>query len=151
MIPAPDYPQDQKNLQSINISGANISNIQFAGQAGRDINTSQSQQIGDSATDRPLTSDDVVVLLDEIETLLKGASISEDKKTKAIRGIECAKDEAREDNPDKEFAASNLQRVTKVLKGAGETVDAGTSLWEKVKPVLESLSPWLGVAAGFWI
>lgn len=151
MLPDPGYPQDQKNPQSINISGANISNVQFAGQAGRDINTSQSQQISNEATSEPLTSDDVVIFLDEIEALLKGASIPEDKKAKAIRGVECARDEAREANPNKEFAVSNLQRVTKVLKGAGETVDAGASLWDKVKPILESLGPWLGVAAGFWL
>ena len=151
MLPDPVYPQDQKTPQSFNISGANISNVQFAGQAGRDINTSQSQQIGDAASSKSLTSGDVVVLLGEIEALLKRASIPENEKAKAIRGVECARDEAQEENPNKESAVSNLQRVTKVLKGAGETVDAGTSLWDKVKPILETISPWLGVAAGFWI
>ena len=57
----------------------------------------------------------------------------------------------QEEEPDKEFAAKNLQRATKVLKEAGETVEAGTSLWQKVKPILETVSPWLGVAVSFFI
>ena len=58
--------------------------------------------------------------------------------------------EEQEEKPDKDFAAKSLQRATKVLKEAGETVDAGTSLWSKVQPIINRLSPWLGVAASFF-
>jgi hypothetical protein len=141
--------EEQKSSQSISISGSQLSDVQIGGQAGRDLMVNQSQQIGEGATDKPLTPDDIAGLLDQLKDLLQASSLPEPDKAKAVRGIETAKDEVKADEPDKEFAAKSLQRATKVLKDAGETVEAGTSLWEKVKPILETLTPWLGVAAGF--
>lgn len=81
-------------------------------------------------------------------SLFERHDLSDDDKAKAIRSIDTAKDEVQADEPDKEFAAKSLQRATKVLKDAGETVEAGTSLWQKVTPILEAVSPWLNVAVG---
>lgn len=136
--------------QSFTISGGQLSNVQIGGIAGRDITINQSQQIGESTAEKSLTPADVVALLDQLKAVLQAADLPDNDKTKAIRGVETAKDEVQADEPDKEFAAKSLQRATKVLKDAGETVEAGTSLWEKVKPILETVSPWLNVAAGFF-
>ena len=111
----------------------------------------QTQQVGEGIPGQALTPRDVANLLDQLKVLLDGSELPAAEKEKAIRGIDTAKDEVQADEPDKEFAAKSLQRATKVLKEAGETVEAGTSLWRKVKPILETVSPWLGVATGFLI
>lgn len=137
--------------QSISISGGQLSNVQIGGIAGRDLTVNQSQQIGGSTSEKILTPTDVVTLLDQLRSLLQAADLPDNDKAKAIRSVDIAKDEVQADKPDKEFAAKSLQRATKVLKDAGETVDAGTSLLQKVTPILETISPWLNVAANFFL
>jgi hypothetical protein len=143
--------EDKNSSQSISISGGSLSNVQIGGNAGRDLTLSQSQQIGERLPEQSLTPDDVANLLDQLRELLKASDLSDEEKTKAIRSVETAKEEVTANALDKEFAAKNLQRATKVLKEANETVAAGTNLWEKVKPIIETISPWLGVATGFLI
>ena len=142
---------EEKPSQSINISGGELSNVQIGGIAGGDMNVNQSQQIGAGESAKELTSADVVKLIVQLEDIFRNASLPEAQTAKAIKHLETAKEEAQETEPDKEFAAKSLQRATKVLKEAGETVEAGTSLWQQVKPILKTLSPWLGVAASFFI
>ena len=143
--------ENEKASQSLSISGGQLSNVQIGGQAGRDLIVTQSQQTGEGNTDKLLTSAEVVDLLDQIKELLQESNLSEVDKEKVVRGIETAKDEVQTDEPDKEYAAKSLQRATKVLKEAGETVEAGTGLWQKVKPILETVSPWFGIAVSFLI
>ena len=142
---------EEKPSQSISISGGELSNVQIGGIAGGDMNVNQSQQIGAGESDQELTSADVVKLIVQLEDIFRHAGLPETQTAKAIKHLETAKEEAQETEPDKEFAAKSLQRATKVLKEAGETVEAGTSLWQQVKPILKTLSPWLGVAASFFI
>lgn len=140
----------EESSQSINISGGQISNVQIGGIAGRDQTVTQTQQIGNSG-DAPLTQADVVDLIAQLEALLRSSGLPEAQATEALKHLETAKEEAQAEEPDKECAAKSLQRATTVLKEAGETVAAGTSLWQKVKPIMETLSPWLGLATGFLI
>ncbi len=142
---------EEKPSQSFSISGAQLSEVQIGGIAGQDMNVTQNQQIGTSESSKPLTQADVVELIVQLEELFRSSGLPEAQTAKAIKHLEAAKEEAQEEKPDKDFAAENLQRATKVLKEAGETVEAGTSLWQKVKPILETVSPWLGVAASFLI
>lgn len=142
---------EEKPSQSFSISGAQLSEVQIGGIAGQDMNVTQNQQIGTSESSKPLTQADVVELIVQLEELFRSSGLPEAQTAKAIKHLEAAKEEAQEEKPDKDFAAKNLQRATKVLKEAGETVEAGTSLWQKVKPILETVSPWLGVAASFLI
>lgn len=136
--------------QSIQISGQ-LSNAQLGGIAGRDQTVTQTQQINEGIPAQALTSGDIANLLDQLKVLLEDAELSTAEKQKAVRSIETAKDEVQADEPDQEFAAKSLQRATKALKEASETVDAGTSLWQKAKPILETVGPWLGVATSFLI
>jgi hypothetical protein len=114
------------------------------------MNVTQNQQIGTSESSKPLTQADVVELIVQLEELFRSSGLPEAQTAKAIKHLEAAKKEAQEEKPDKDFAAKNLQRATKVLKEAGETVEAGTSLWKKVQPIITKLLPWLGVAASFF-
>ena len=143
--------ENNAGSQSISISGGQLSDVQIGGQAGRDLTVTQSQQIGDGIDGESITPAEIAALLDQLKTLLQEANLSDADIAKAIRNVETAQDEVQADEPDKEFAAKSLQRATQVLKDAGETVEAGTSLWEKVTPILETVSPWLKVAAGFFL
>ena len=136
--------------QELNISGGQLSNVQVGGQAGRDLNANQVQDISQGELEKSLTSADVVKLIVQLEELFNSSDLPKKYKEKAIRHLENAKEVAQEDKPDKDFAAKSLQRATKVLKEAGATVDAGTSLWSKVQPIISRLLPWLGVAASFF-
>ncbi|MEB3295718.1 MAG: hypothetical protein VKJ24_21420 [Synechococcales bacterium] len=143
--------EEAKISQSISISCGQLSNVQIGGQAGRDLTVTQSQQVGDGMDDRSITPTEIAALLDQLKGLLQQANLSDADKAKAIRSVEAAQDEVQADEPDREFAAKSLQRATKVLQDAGETVEAGTSLWQQVNPILEAISPWLQVAAGFFL
>ena len=90
-------------------------------------------------------------LITQLEELFRSSGLPEAQIAKAIKHLEAAKEEAQEKKPDKDFTAKNLQRTTKVLKEAGETVEAGTSLWEKFQPIITKLLPRLGVAAGILV
>jgi ElaB/YqjD/DUF883 family membrane-anchored ribosome-binding protein len=138
---------EEKPSQSMNFSGGQFSGVQI-GQAGRDL--TQTQQNRQSEAEKELTPTDVVKLLAQLEELLKESSLPETQKEKAIKHLETAKEEAKEEEPDKEYAAKSLQKATKLLKDAGETVDAGQGLWKKAEPIVTNLLPWLGVAAHFF-
>lgn len=129
--------------QSISISGSNISG--HVGQAGGDLTQVQYQSQGDST--KQLTPTEVIQLITQIETCLKGSALPSDQKDKAMTHLESVKDEVASEEPDKQFAAKSLQKATKLLKETTETVGAGQELWNKVTPVLEQILPWLGVGA----
>lgn len=140
----------ESSSQSLNISGAKLSNVQIGGQAGGDLTANQTQNISQGGLEDSLTPMNVVELIAQLEDLFDSSNLPENSKQKAIKYLESAKEEVQEEEPDKDFAAKSLQRATKVLKEAGDTVDAGTSLWSKVKPIVGRLIPWLGVAASFF-
>lgn len=126
-----------------------MENVQLGGLAGGDLNVTQEQHLGTAAVS--LKPEDVVALFGELEAFLKTSNLPENQKTKALQYIGTAKEESQAVEPNKNFAAENLKRATTVLKEAGATVEAGTSLWDKVKPILETLGPWLKVATGFFL
>ena len=134
---------EEKSSQSLSISGGQLSSGVQVAQAGRDLY--QTQQINHGATEKELTSTDALELMAKLEEILRGSALPADQKDKAIKHLEAAKEETKEDEPDKEYAAKSLQKATKLLKETGETVDAGQGLWKKVEPIMQALLPWLGV------
>jgi hypothetical protein len=142
---------EEKPSQSLNISGGQLSNIQIGGVAGSSQTVNQSQKFNQETSGDLLTQAKVLELIDQLEILFLNAGLSAEKTDKAIKHLATAKEEAKTEKPDKDFAAKNLLRATTVLKEAGETVDASTGLWKKVQPIIEMISPWLGVAVNFFI
>ena len=141
---------EEKPSQSFSISGGQLSDVQIGGIAGDNMNVTQNQQIGTSEFSKPLTQADVVELIAQLEELFRSSDLPKVQTAKALKHLEVAKEEAQEKKADKDFAAKSLQRATKVLKEAGETVEAGTGLWKKVQSIITKLLPWLGVAADFF-
>ncbi|MEL7003649.1 MAG: hypothetical protein AAFN93_13075, partial [Bacteroidota bacterium] len=111
-----------------------------------DGSINQSQHAGTDNTVEELQPREIVILLERLIELLNDSGMSESQKKSAIRNTEAAKDVVLEENPDKVFGASALERVVKLIKGAEETIDAGNSFVSKVSPVLSKLLPWFGVA-----
>lgn len=138
---------EEKPSQSFSISGGQLSNVQIGGQAGGDLTANQNQTISQGGAEKQLTQADVVELLVQLESLFRNSGLPDADKDKAVKHLESAKEEVQAEEPDKDFAVKNFQRATKVLKEAGETVSAGASLWDKVKPIAEAVAPWFGVAA----
>ncbi|MBD1876939.1 hypothetical protein H6F75_25980 [Nodosilinea sp. FACHB-131] len=138
-------PPEPSASQNINISGSSFSNSSIAQAKG---NIHQVRQVeSENTTEHPQAAD-IIALLDHLKALLNDSSLPEDQKTKAIRGVETAKDQVNEAEPDKEYAAKGLEHAAKVLKQANETMSEGTSLWEKAEPILQKLLPIFGVALG---
>ncbi|NCR14469.1 MAG: hypothetical protein GPJ22_16620 [Microcystis aeruginosa LL13-03] len=138
---------EEKAPQSISISNSHISELQL-GQSGG--NLSQIQEVQQSLSEKQIASEDVVGLLAEIEMLMKASALPEAQKAKAISYVEAAKTEAKEEKPDKSYAANSLHRATKVIKEASEAVEAGQGLGKKVQDIVVRLLPWLGVAKDFF-
>jgi len=139
---------EDKLSQSINISGEKISNIQI-GIARRDQTVYQTQHIGKNRSEVPINQSDVVSSISQLEDLFHSSNLPDEHANRALKYLETAKEEAQSEEPDKEFTAKSLNRATTVLKEAGKTVEASTSLWKQVKPLLENISPWLGAATKF--
>ncbi len=138
---------ENKAPQSLNVNESQLSSVQI-GIAGE--NLSQNQQLVKGEPEKQVSTAEVIELVAQIETLLHGTNLAEEQKQKVLKHLGSVKEEAKDEKPDKDFAAKNLQRVTTVLKGASETVDAGSGLWEKVQAVVTKLIPWLGVAKNFF-
>lgn len=136
----------EKLSQSISISGGTISG-QLA-QAGGDVN--QTQHLSSVEGRDQLSSAEALDLLTKIELLINSSTLSAEHKKKAIVHLEAAKESAAEEEPDKGYAAKSLQKATKILKDASETVDAGKGFWSKVEPIITTLAPWLGVMPHFF-
>ena len=137
---------DSKSSQSIHISGGEFSQVQI-GQASGDVQQVFSVNKGSSDIS---TSEDVVATLQEIIGLLNDSQLSTEQKRKATRYVEAAKEAVTDDEPDKQYVAGSLQQATKVFKEASTAVAAGQGLWDKVKPLVTKLVPYLGVAASFF-
>ncbi len=138
---------EPKPSQSLSISGGQLSDVQL-GLAGHNL-TQIKQSIRDTPEQQP-TSTEVIELIAQIETLLDGSDLPEDQKKKALKHLDSVKEEAAkedtEEKPDKDFATKSLQRATKVIKDASETVEASKSLWDKLQPIVTRIIPWLGAA-----
>ncbi|NEO76229.1 hypothetical protein [Moorena sp. SIO4G3] len=148
--------------QSFNITvGQNLSNNTIGGMASGDMDVTQNPQISTSESSQPtsessqpLTQANVVELITKLEELFRSSDLPEAETSQAIKYLEAAKEEAQEEEPDKDFAAKNLQKACtalKVLKETGETVEAGTNLWKTFQLIITKLLPWLGKASSYFI
>ncbi|MDJ0635948.1 MAG: hypothetical protein QNJ34_22370 [Xenococcaceae cyanobacterium MO_188.B29] len=129
----------EKSSQSLVVSGSNSGQI---GQAGGDLNQSQYNTQG--GLDRQLSIAEVVELIEKIELLFSSSDLADKQKKQALKHIDYAKDAVQEEEPDKKTAAISLQKATKVLKEANETLGAGKSLWQKLESIVKPLAIWLG-------
>ncbi|MEM7771035.1 MAG: hypothetical protein AAF327_11060 [Cyanobacteria bacterium P01_A01_bin.37] len=141
------------NRQSFTISNSTLSdNVQMGNTAGGDIIQSSGdvlnagRDINQGAIAKP-TSAEVMELFHELEALVTSSSLAAGEQAKALKYLDAAKEEAQADEPEKEFALKGFQKATQVLKEAGDTVEATSTLWKQVEAIASKLAPWFGVAA----
>lgn len=138
--------EEKKPTQSFSISNATLSDVQMGVQAGGN----QINIFNKNETTKQITTKEAIELIKEIEQLIKDSDLPESQKQEAIQYLAFAKKDAQEKEPDKDFIAKNLQRSTKIIKAASNTLEAGKGLWEKVQPILGKLRIWLGVAIDYF-
>jgi CHAT domain len=97
-----------------------------------------------SASEKPLTQQEVIQFLLQIEQFIQSASaLPVATKEKSLRYLGVALEEVRSHEPDKYLAAGNLKRMTEILKTSGAAL-------ESMFQALIQLSVWLDVPKNFF-
>lgn len=112
-----------------------------------DINNSGNFNIGDNNTQSitNTTNQSPGELINIIELLIqeiRDEQIADEEKNKALRYLEVAKSELKEENPDKGFIGKNMKKVADTLESTGKILEHGSSIGSKIFSVLK----WVGVA-----
>lgn len=107
----------------------------------------QQNQVG-ADTGTPLTKEDVVKLLADLETLIQGAKLPADTKDEVIEDLSAAKKATDKEEPNKKRALERLGTVAETLEKTSKGVEAGQKIWTVAKPILVKVATWLGAAAG---
>ncbi|NET66455.1 MAG: hypothetical protein F6K63_19520 [Moorea sp. SIO1G6] len=135
--------EDSQGIQGDKIKGIQGDSNQSIQGDNSQINQGQ----GTASTEEPLTKEQVIELLVELDKLVRGAELPEDIKEKATMYLGAAKKATEEEEPKKELALANLETVAETLETASGKVDAGKTLWDKAKPILLKVADWFGAAA----
>ena len=138
----PETMTQQKPSQSLVFNGSN--NSGSIGLAGRDLNQNQYNIPG--SVEKQLSVIEVVELIEKIESLFSYSDLPDKQKKQALKHIDYAKEAVQERQPDKNTAATSLQKANQALKEANETLGTGQGLWQKLEPIAKQLAPWLGIA-----
>lgn len=137
-------PGQSQSLSNVTLTGGMVQQ----GQAGRDL---QQNQTGDLKTQQQgITGADVVTLLEQLETAVKGAAIDPAQQEELLDYLRPAKREATKEKPSKELVGQNLKQVSETMKTLEETTEAGKSLWQTGTEIFRTVAPWVGVAAAFF-
>lgn len=146
-------PQESDNsLGTISISGS--SGVTFAqgnnntqGNNNQVVigDNNQVQQSQGAAAAPPLSKDDVLALLAELDTLIKESALPEEAKDDAVNYLKAATKATEKDKP-KETVKTNLETMTETLSEASKTVEAGKTFWDTARPIMVKIGTWLGVA-----
>ncbi|NJN09626.1 MAG: hypothetical protein HC815_17215 [Richelia sp. RM1_1_1] len=135
--------------------GGNVNNVQ--GNNNRAVQGDNNQVIqGDGnqvgvGAEATISKDDIVKLLEELQTLVLEAELPEETKEEVSEEISAAKKATEKEEPKKNIALANLESVAQTLEKTNKTVDAGQKLWSKAKPIIVKVASWLGAAAGSYL
>lgn len=133
-----------------NVQGDNNSTVQGDNNRavqGNNNQVTQQNQLGGDA-EASLTKDDIIKLLAELETLIRGAEIPAELKEEVIEDLSAAKNATDKEEPNKIRALARLDSVAETLEKTSKTVDSGRKLWSTAKPIIVKIAGWLGAATG---
>ena len=147
-------------IEQVRTMTNNKSGFSVGGSIGGDVNNVQgdnnqviqgdNNQVGVD-TEAPLSQDDIVKLLEELEALVLKAELPEETKEEISGEISAAKKATNKEEPKKNIALANLESVAQTLEKTNKTVDAGQKLWSKAKPIIVKIAGWLGAAGGSYL
>ncbi|QLE53490.1 hypothetical protein FD724_36930 (plasmid) [Nostoc sp. C057] len=138
--------------------GGNVNNVQ--GDNNRAVQGDNNQAVlGDSNqvtqqnqvgadTAQSLTKEDVVKLLAQLETLIKGAELPANTKEEIVEDLSAAKKATDKEDPNKQRALERLTGVAETLEKTSKSVEAGQKIWITAKPIIVKVASWLGAGAG---
>lgn len=140
-------PKEKDWSQSISANNSNISGNMFSISEG-DSNQIQVSQI--TEPDNSLNARELLKLIVEMQNILKNADIPDASKSKCLRHLQTVIEEVEEEEPDKEFAAQTLKKLTHVLKETG-IGSQDTNVLNKLQPIITRILPWMGEAKKFLV
>jgi hypothetical protein len=143
--PEPEQPTQSQTMSNVSFTGGGM--VQQA-QAGRDLHQIQSDN--QQPQQQGITGAEVVKLLESFESAIKASSLSATQQEELLDYLRPAKREAGKDSPNKELVGQNLRQVSDTLKMLKDLTEAGKSLWNTGKDILQAIAPWLGVALHFF-
>ena len=132
----------QSSIQIGSIQGSSVNLAQNV-----EGNVNQTGTVGNSPNQKALTTSEVADLISKLEDIFSESELPEKEKQKSLAYLSVAKEETQAKEPDKQFATKNLQKTMTTLKQVNESLGSCQDIWEKIEPVIKTLSPWLGVAA----
>lgn len=138
---------EKKASQSLSIENSNISGSQLA--IGNYIK--QTKIVKTNGPEKSLTSQEVLIIIQEMQNLLQNLGLQNDKKSKCLRHLQTVKEEVKEKNPDKEYAAQNLQKMVHLLKETRNPASPGDCVMDKLQPIITRMLPWLGETKKFLV
>lgn len=114
---------------------------------GDNNRVTQQNQVGTETTES-LTKEDVVKLLAQLETLIRGAELPADTKEELVEDLSAAKKAIEKEEPNKQRALDRLTGVAETLDKSSKSLEAGQKIWNTAKPIIVKVASWLGTAAG---
>jgi uncharacterized protein YjbI with pentapeptide repeats len=139
--------KSDSGAKSISVSGNTVKGDLKVSQ---DDHSRQTQIVESSDSSQALTQADVIQLLHQIGQMIHNAELPAGIKEESVSYLGAAKKAVENEEPKKALAAENLKGMAENLQRASKTMDASKSIWTTVKPVLEQLPTWFGVASHFF-
>ena len=137
----PTAMSNSESGRTINTGGGDYreTNVSEGGQyAERDIINQ-----GQSGT----TREEILDLLAAIENKIHTRTdLPEELKQKSIKYLGAATEEAKEEEPDKEFMGKSLKKMGGLFKEAGATTKAAVDFGKATAPAMKTIGTWLGMA-----
>lgn len=137
-------PHQSQSFNNVSLTGGMVQ----LGQAGGNL---QQDQRGVLQTEQQgITATEVVALLEQLESAVKGSALSPAQQEELIDYLRPAKREAAKETPQKELVGQNLKQVSETMKALKDTTEAGKSLWQTGSEIFKKVAPWIGVAVAFF-
>lgn len=137
---------EKKPAQTTSIDNTIISNSIIA--IG---NNNQTKMVKTAGPEKTLTSQEVLTIIQEMQSLLQGSGLKDDKKSECSRHLQIVKEEVKRENPNKEYAAQTLQKIAHLLRETRDSTNSGDNVMDKVQPVITRMLPWLGETKKFHV
>ena len=145
--------QHRASDSKYDLRGATINNFAPEGE-GNALLSGQTVQgntvIGtqNNPAETTLNQEQVLALLAQIKALIAATELPAEVKIEANAHLKTAQQATAQEKPKKEIALATLENMAKTLETASQTVEAGKTLWEQVRPIVVQAAGWLGAAAG---
>lgn len=137
-------PSRSQSLSNVTLNSGMVQ----LGQADGDLQQSQTGDL--QAHQQGITGAEVVTLLAQLETAVKGAGLEPAQQEELLAYLVPAKLQAAKETPSKELVGQNLKQMSETMKTLKDTTETGKSLWQTGTEIFKTVAPWLGVATAFF-